>query len=866
MVNKRIAIAESQRTFQANDRTPPKGPFVGRAVAFLVASGSILVAIIGLGLYLALTGSSSGGEELETSAASDTVTVYRNNFAIPHIVARRDEDAFVALGYVHAHDRLWQMELYRRIANGELAEIFGDDFLQTDVFFRTLGLGHLARTVLLRQLSAESKRVLSAYTRGVNLFIEQNRRRLPFEFGALGVLPRPWKEADCLAIGKLMAFDLSMSFWADIALGEIADRHGVETALRLIPQDPPSTTPRVLQPSPQPTALQSDNQARSVTTPAEHTSIVNSGTVGIAPILHAIGTTLLSARSNTSLHTMGSGSNSWAVRLSSNGQFDAVLANDPHLVLGLPARWYQVHLTAPSFNAVGMTLPGLPAMLSGRNDAIAWGVTNVMLDDCDYFIELRDSTHPNMVIHGSGRLKVHVRFDTIHIRNKPPHQIRIETVAGRPILSNAHPTAFHDSIIAFPPLRSGIPLAKKYAISVAWTGFEPSDEIASSIGILKARSWTQFRRALQSWGAPALNFTYADIRGNIGIQPAGFVPVRDSGHPNLPRPGWIPGYRWQRVLVNPFPAVYNPACQFVLSANNKTSDSLRFFVSTLWEPSSRAERIAELLSLHRDYSPRDAQLEQLDQYSPYARSIKTIVEPVLTQAALDSIAKRALLLFHRWNCYLHPNSAAATAYSVFLERLMHIVFRAHLHEDEYYRYSFIASLPLRRIVDILEAPTIWLDADSTTAYRLRDRAIVQAWNEAVTFLERQQSPVPEQWRWGQLHRLRLEHPLARIPAYRTLLQRELSTIGGDATTIANGLWRVHKPFNLAIGASMRQVHRLRDTVVYSIVPGGVSGDPLSPHFADQLTLWANGGLIAIPTAPYPNAQWTISVRLLPQSQ
>lgn len=838
-----------------------------RTVVAVATIALIFAAILVFGLYLALSSSSTGYEQIESMATSDTVALYRNDFGIPHVIASSDNDAFVALGYLHAQDRLWQMDLYRRIACGQLAEIFGEEVVQTDAFFRSLGLGWYAQNVIYPRLSVESKRVLAAYTRGVNLFIEHHRRRLPFEFGALSYMPAPWKEWESIAIGRLMAFDLSMSFWTDIVLGEIADRHGIEIAMRLIPRDPGPHSPRVLQQSSwaahaAPTEYR--RLADASRAPVELFSVHRTNEVGT--ILRAVGSAYLSVREQTGFHSLGGGSNSWAVQIQDKTQPDAVLANDPHLALGLPARWYPVHLTAPGFNAIGMTLPGLPAMLSGRNDAIAWGVTNVMLDDCDYFIELLDTTRANTALFENGRIKINVRFDTIRVRSKSPVLIRIETIAGRPILSTVHPTARRDSIIAFPPLRSGTPLAQRYALSVAWTGYEPSDEIASMLAILKARSWTQFKAALKTWCAPALNFTYADVRGNIGIQPAGYVPVRDTGHPNLPRPGWIAAYRWRQVIPNPFPAIYNPPNRYVFSANNKTSDSLKFFVSNLWEPSSRAERINELLMLHRDYSVRDAQLEQLDLYSPYAQKIKSVVLPVLTTAPLDSLARAALQLFQEWNCYLHPNSAAAAAYSVFLERLMNIVFCSQLQQDEYNRYSFIASMPLRRITDILEMPTDWFAYDSSTAVRIRDRAIVQAWNEAVVVLQKQLGPVPHGWRWGQLHRLILEHPMATIPAYGSLLRREFNTIGGDATTIANGLWRLHKPYNVTIGASMRQVIRLRDTVMYCVVPGGVSGDPLSGHFADQLTLWANGGLIPLPTTPYPQPSWTLSTRLTPKSQ
>jgi penicillin amidase len=211
-----------------------------------------------------------------------------------------------------------------------------------------------------------------------------------------------------------------------------------------------------------------------------------------------------------------------------------------------------------------------------------------------------------------------------------------------------------------------------------------------------------------------------------------------------------------------------------------------------------------------------------------------------------------------------PSSPASAFYSIFLERLMNVAFRVHLRQDEYLRYAFIASLPLRRLPEILARPTEWFDRDSATAVRLRDKAIAQAFHEAIEHGRTRIDPELQKWRWGQVHQLVLAHPMASVAAYRPLLERRLNSIGGDATTVANGLWRIPKPFDLSVGASLRFVARLRDTVVYTILPGGVSGNPLSSNFADQLTLWANGGLLAVPIAPVPPPSWTKATVLLPQ--
>jgi len=821
-------------------RTPG---LLSRFVVTLLTIIIILASLLVFGIWLAFK-APGGGEIVVAYPLADTVTIWRNEFGIPHIIARSDEDAFCALGYAQASDRLWQMDLYRRISRGQLAEIFGESFVETDAFFRTLSLGYIADNVLLPNLSKESKHVLAAYARGVNLFMTQHRKNLPFEFGALGYEPAPWRESDCLAIGRLMAFDLSMSFWSDVVLGEIADRYGIARALSLIPGYP--TTAPTIVPS-----LRAGQKAL-------HPDY------GIQELFERYAQAYTSARQHAGIHTVGSGSNSWAIRTVSNNKPDVVLANDPHLVLGLPARWYQVHVTTPTFNVVGATLPGIPVLLIGRSEHIAWGVTNVMLDDCDYFLERADSLASTSVWVAGKRVKLNVRHDTIHIRGGKARTIAIRMINKRPIISDAHLVSHRDSLVRFPALLTGSALPARYMLSLAWTGYEPSDEVRALMHVMRARSWTEFRTALQWWGAPGLNFTYADIAGNIGIQPAGYIPKRGVGNPNLPLAGWDTAYAWRGILRGVLPAVYNPSSGFVVSANNKTIDSSTFFISDLWEPSARAERITQLLTMHRSYTERDAQLEQLDVKSLYAEQLLAFVLPVLERSPLDSIQRIAYELLRRWDCYLLPSGAPSAVYSIFLERLMHHVYRVHLREDEYLRYAFIASLPLRRLPEIIARPTEWFDLDSSAAGRMRDRAIVQAFSDAVEYGRTHLDRDPRKWRWGSLHELVLAHPLATIPAYRSLLERRLTSIGGDATTIANGLWRIQKPFTLAVGASTRFVARMRDSVVYTVLPGGVSGNPLSNNFADQLTLWANGGLLALPIAPVPPSSWTKATTLIPR--
>ncbi len=827
--------------------------FLQRFSALTMSIIAVVIITLVFCVNLALRSNISPGLEVQSSSLQDSSHIWRNAFGIPHVTAANEHDLFFSMGFVHAQDRLWQMDLLRRIARGQTARIFGTRTLEADKFFRVLGISGIADR-LAKTVSRPSKACLEAYAQGVNCFIDRNRNALPFEFDALGYQPEPWKPSDCLAIERLMAFDMSMSFWTDIAIGEIADTLGVQEALKFVPSYPAGS----------PTVV---DVGRTSNTDSTHKSL--SYTHAQSSLLSSYASAMRTVREQLNMSGMCAGSNCWVMQKDEQKRDGLIFANDPHLSLGLPPHWYQIHLSCPQINAVGCSVPGIPGIISGRNDHIAWGITNVMLDDCDYFMEKVDPKNTQYYYNSAGqRVKFrHVR-DTIDVKDSAgiTHLVFDYRATDRSaIVSDFHATRSGDSLFHYPATSQS--LATRYVLSFSWTAQEQSDEILTALKIMKADSWKDFNEAVATWGSPALNFTYADESGTMAVAPSGIIPIRGDGDPNLPHPGWDPSYAWKGTRpASAFPRLVNPARRFVFSANNMTGRNVGFYVSSLWEPPSRAERIEEMLLEYHEYTIRDAQFMQLDLVS---RNAKTLLRLSLPAVLRDSNSyspeqREALNVLLRWDATMTPQDIAPSIYTVFQERLMHTVFCQHISPSLYKKYAFVGSLPMRKINEILaDTASSWFGTDQYAAKQRMNVLIVASFKEAVQYLDQRFGPDMHRWTYGQLHTLRLKHPLDDVAALRSVVSFSVPNIGGDATTLNNALWQVHNPFDVYVGASMRFVCDLQDSVIYTVLPGGSSGQPLDAHYSDQIHLWSNGGYIPLSISRVPSTGFTLFASLGP---
>ncbi|NBO70717.1 penicillin acylase family protein [bacterium] len=824
---------------------------------------TITLVICGVGLIifsLALVTKTSidKGEIHSSELVKDSISIYRNKFSIPHIIAKNEHDAFIAMGYVHAQDRLWQMDIARRAGRGRLAEIFGDKALASDKFMRAMNLVDIANR-LYSHSSKTTKQILDAYSAGINLFLTSNPDKLPFEFGALSYSPDPWTPADCFIIMRLMAIEMNMSMWTDLAFGKIADKIGIASAMSLLPQQTPGTI------------YQYESNIEETVENTEPLA---------ATYLHGFSNiatnTLYEGRTYLGFSGDGIGSNAWVMRTSPKGKSTSViLANDPHLRLSLPARWYQAHISCPGFNALGATIPGLPLIVSGRNDNSTWGITNMMNDDFDYFIEKVDRTNTNYYFDEDGnRKKFFYKRDTIIIKGGEPIIYDIRFTKRSAVISDAPPTGM---------VKNATFIKSKfddYCLTYSWTGMNMSDEILGVYKVMKSKTWADCKKGFDLWCAPALNFVYGNAEGTIASATIGMMPKRgEKNNPNLPSPGWKKGYAWTgiyttSILPSHSYAPNDNSRRYIVTANNPLQARPSIYHSALWESSSRADRLHQALKEFDEYDVRDAQFLQMDVYSAYAKQIKDSILPVLLakRKYLEPQAKKAVDKLKNWKCFITNQDVEPTIYTLFLEEYHRSIFEDQLTKPFLALYNIITNVPTRILLHTLYDDESkwanWMD-DVRTKNKIEHRSEI-IFRAFVRAMKRGDSIFSNgdirTWKYGQLHSLTLEHLFSANSLLSPIVTHGPFPHGGNNTTLNNGSWSFNEPFKQTLGASVRIISDMRDTSVYCVLPGGVSGEPLSSHYSDQVQLWLNGGYITLSSTSSVQSDFSLFSTLLPKSK
>ena len=820
---------------------------------------SLIVCGIGLGIFslsLVTKTSIDKGEIHHSQSIMDSVHIYRNKFSIPHIVSHNEQDAFIAMGYVHAQDRLWQMDIARRAGRGRLAEIFGEQALQSDRFMRVMNLVDIAGN-LLKNSSKTTKQILESYSKGVNLFLEMNPDKVPFEFGALSYTPESWTPEDCLIIMRLMAIEMNMSMWTDLAFGEIADKFGIQSALAMIPKNTPGTV------------YQYGGTSQEFT--SEESTIAQGNLEGLSTIHTSM---ILSAREYLGFSGDGIGSNAWVMRTSpKEKKTSVILANDPHLKLSLPARWYQAHITSPGFNAIGATIPGLPLIVSGRNDLSSWGISNMMNDDFDYFIEKVDKKNSNYYFNESGeRVKFKYKRDTIIIKNGEPLIYDIRYTVRSAVISDAPPTGLLKDI------NNKNSVFDRYCLTYSWTGMQMSDEILGMYKVMKSSSWSDCKKGFDVWCAPALNFVYGNANGTIASASIGMIAKRgEKNNPNLPSPGWKKGYSWNGVYTSsilPSQSFLGNeySKRFIITANNPLISNPNVYHSVLWEPSSRADRLQQTLKEFDEYDVRDAQYLQMDVYSAYARQVMDSILPVLIKKKkyMPVNAKKAIEKMKNWKCYITNQDIEPTIFSLFLDEYYRSVFEDQLTAPILRLYNIVSNVPTRIILHTLydseEKWDSWFD-DVRTKQIKEDRSeiVFRSFLRAIKKGDRYfANPDIRTWKYGKLHSILLEHLFSSSTLLSPIVTHGPFPHGGNNTTLNNGSWSFNDPFKQTLGASVRVISDMRDSMLYCVLPGGVSGEPLSSHYSDQVQLWLNGGYIALSATRNISTDFTLSSILAPE--
>ncbi len=732
-------------------------------------------------------------DSVSIKGLKDKVTVARDSYSRPYISAANENDLYFAQGYTLASDRLWQMDMMRRVARGETAELSGTRTLEEDKRWRRLGF---AKTVeeSIRFLDPGLLAALESYAAGVNAYIATlNDETLPVEFRILQYKPREWKPSDSLIIGKILADALSSTWRQDLLKAQLQGA---------LPKDKFDQLADVRH--------DQDVILFGKDVPLRKSA---TGAVGVPPTMDVIAAAeRIDAVRESSLKAIGffaedlAASNNWVISGKRTADGKPILANDPHLAPTAPGIWYLIHLESPSMRVAGVTFPGVPGVVLGHNEHIAWGATNVGPDVQDVYLETFDAE--GKVKTPGGWEPVKVRTETINVRKN------LLAAATEPVSLEVTETRNGPIII-----EEG---GKKY--SLKWTAQDPkNNDFAAFFFLNRAKNWEEFKSALATYRGATQNFVYADTKGNIGWHIAGSIPLRKTGDGSLPYDGATSDGDW--TVFIPFaelPSLYNPPSGFIMTANQRIAGTdykypqlIRDF-ATPW----RARRLFDLLSADNKATVESVGAAQFDSFNiPLSNLSKEIVK---AKGASDS----TLALLASWDGKMSPDSQAALLVNEIRVCLGNKIADGAKPAPAY--------LVRERILDraIRERSALWLPP-GVSDYP----ALIKACDaESIAALEKRYGADRAAWIWGKASASRLSHPLVSAPL-----------IGGQFATPTDGLYGSGQTPNVASFVSMRLIATPGnwDTTRHTI-PLGQSGDAKSPHFRDQFEAYKTGNSLVYP--------------------
>jgi penicillin G amidase len=732
--------------------------------------------------------------EIRVAGLGAPAAVVRDRWAIPHIEAGSLPDLSFAQGFVHAQDRLWQMEFQRRLGAGRLAEILGAAALPSDRFMRTLGLYRRAAASLAHLAPATQAR-LEAYAAGVNAYLATRTGPLPLEFLILRHHEvEPWSPADSLVWLRVMALDLSVNYRDELLRARLARRLSEEQIADIWPDYPEGAPITLVELA---RGLPAAALAAALPPPAEGAQ----------------------------------GSNAWVVAGSRTATGAPLLANDPHLGLQAPGVWYLVRMEAPELELVGASLPGVPGIVLGRNQSVAWGFTNTGPDTQDLFVERTDPADPGRYLTPDGSAPFEVRKEVVRVKGQAPVAVAVRATRHGPVLSDLLPDAERL-------------FGAGEAVALAWTGLAENDRTLDALlGLNQARDWPSFVAAARHVGSPMQNVLYADVAGHIGFIAPGRVPVRAQGDGRWPVPGWSGAYDWQgEIPFAALPRALDPPGGVIFNANNPIVPSAYPYLLTAdWEASYRARRLEELLD-GEAYDLAGFAAIQADQLSLLAQDLL----PVMLEAeALTPAAATAMAELRTWDRVMRPAGRAPLLFAAWYRELSRLIYADELGE----LFAGFWGVRPRFMDRILTARPVWCDEVATAEVETCPALAAAALELALADLTRRFGADPASWRWGAAHPARMGHPLFEHQPLLAWLFDIAIPRGGDSTTVDVGHYsqRAERhPFASTHAATFRGLYDLSDPARSRFVSStGQSGSPLTPHYRDLTALWSDGASVTI---------------------
>ena len=743
------------------------------------------------------------GEPVNLENLQEEVTVYRDSLAIPHVYAKNEQDLYRVVGYLTAQDRLWQMDLRRRITMGRLSEIFGPDMISADQMFRAFDFSGKSRRVLA-QTDPEILRCLEAYTDGVNQFINKNRKNRPFEFTMLGYRPEPWTTIHTANLIGYMAWDLTSGWNTDMTLHKLSAILS-DTLLQEL-------TPRM------------DIHRTKVfpgTLPNEELLTMESPMEEAVKAIEKLGLQVFRA------------SNNWAVSGKKSKTGMPLLANDMHLGFMSPGIWYQMHqVVEGELNVTGVVLPGQPYVICGHNEEIAWGMTNLTVDNLDFYLE---TINPE----DSGQYRLNGRW----------LDMRTEKEVIR--LDNGDSVERVNRFTHRGPVVSRFKGLDDQVITARWIGTDYSNELRSVHLFNRASNWEEFRDAASTFIAVSQNIVYADRQGNIGLQAAGGVPIRQGNGISI-YPGDTTQYDWEGIVpFEELPYSYNPENGMVSSANNRTvGEDYPHYIGSWYSLPNRINRIREMLNAREKLGIEDFRAMHSDQLSAFARKLT----PVLLEAThnrMEGTSKEALELLKAWDYRMDKDAPQPLIYEQFFIELIRALYRDELGEEHFpmmLQQNIFSRYHIYRLAET--GTSAFCDNVETegTVETFTDN-LQQAFAAAVDPLNNRLEGEPASWQWGDLHTFTLKHPMGGVAIVNRIFNTNKGPYPADGSfhTVAPFSYPLGSGYGVTHGASQRHIYSTADwDRSQTVIPTGTSGVPASPYYCNQTELYLDYGYHADP--------------------
>ncbi|MGI8675368.1 MAG: penicillin acylase family protein [Nocardioidaceae bacterium] len=792
--------------------------------------------------------------EIVVPGLRGSVEVLRDGAGIPQVYADDANDLFFAQGYVHAQDRFFEMDFRRHVTAGRLSELFGEDALETDMVVRTLGWRRIAERELAR-LEPATLRYLQAYADGVNAYIAgKSASDLSFEYAVLSVsgpdyTPARWTPADSVAWLKAMAWDLSSNLFDEIDRVLATQTLSAAEIEQLYPRYPYARNAPILTQGRvvDGTFRQSERRLLFRPPPALSSPSAGRGSLdGVRAVLAGLPALLGTGD--------GIGSNSWVVSSQRSATGRPILANDPHLSPSMPGIWYQMGLHCREvsrqcpFDVSGFTFSGMPGVIIGHNHSIAWGLTTMYADVADLYLERVDTAAGTYLYDGETR-PLRTREETILVAGRDdPVTITVRATRHGPLLSDVFEPVGDTGRQAARVMTGSSSDGEPYAVALRWTALQPGGTMDAVIGIDRARTWTQFREAVRSFAVPSQNLVYADVRGHIGYQAPGQIPIRAAGDGRWPVPGWTSRYAWTGyVPFEALPSVLDPDAGYIVTANQAiTAPGYPYRLTSDSAYGYRSQRIIDMLTSQPRHDIADMTAMQLDTYNPNAAALV----PYLLAIELPTPYYRAgQRLLRDWDLRQPADSGPAAYFNAVWRDLLRLTFHDQLPEEVWPTGDERWFEVIRRL--LAQPDSVWWDDVTSTEVReTRDDVLLAALEQGRDHMTELQARDPEKWSWGHLHRLELVNPAlgkSEIGAVRTLFNRGSYQVGGGGGLVDATAWDAAEGFAVTALPAMRMVVSMADLDDSRWVQlTGQSGHAYHANYVDQTQLWVDGETLGWP--------------------